>query len=134
MPKKKSQSSKAKTAKKPNKLDNLSQAHGKDETKESYKPTTLDQIWGDTGLWKYNTMSETGYKEELDNMTKSDLFAHASKHGIIPTDNRDLLVTKLMREFRKYVSAYRVPRTDTDGIKNFQDLPDDGKKILREGS
>lgn len=134
MPRKKSQPKKAKSAKKPNKMENLSQAHGKDESQDQYQPTTLDQVWGDTGLWKYNTMSEASYKEELDQMSKSDLFTHASKHGIIPTDNRDLLVTKLMREFRKYVSAYRVPRPNTDEIKNFADLPPEVKKILKEGS
>ena len=32
------------------KLESLSQAHGKEEKK--YKPTTLDQIWGDDGLAK----------------------------------------------------------------------------------
>ena len=67
MPKKKSTSK----AKKTSKLQGLSQAHGKDETKE-FQPTTLDQVWGDTGLWKYNTMNEDEYKDQLKQMSKAD--------------------------------------------------------------
>ena len=137
MPKKKSTPKKTKSTakqatKKSTKLENLTQAHGKDESKD-YQPTTLDQVWGDTGLWKYNTMDENEYRAELNEMSKSDLFAYASKNGIIPTDNRDLLVNKLTREFRKYVSTYRVPREDTDNVKNFNDLSPEVKKTLREG-
>ena len=132
MPRKKTTSKQTKSAKKPKKLENLSQAHGKDESKD-FKPTTLDQVWGDTGLWKYKTMDEKEYKLELDSMSKSDLFAHASKNGIIPTDNRDLLVNKLMREFTKYVSTYRVPKQDTNEIKTYNELPADVKKTLGEG-
>ena len=132
MPKKKSTSKKTKSTKKSSKLDNLSQAHGKDESK-GFQPTTLDQVWGDTGLWKYNTMDEKEYRAELNQMSKSDLFTHASKNGIIPTDNRDLLVNKLMREFTKYVSTYRVPRKDTDEIQTYNDLPENVKKTLGEG-
>tara|TARA_Y100000593_G_scaffold14974_1_gene28963 strand:+ start:18113 stop:18502 length:390 start_codon:yes stop_codon:yes gene_type:complete len=128
MPKKKSTSK----AKKTSKLQGLSQAHGKDETKE-FQPTTLDQVWGDTGLWKYNTMNEDEYKDQLKQMSKADLYAHASKNGIIPTDNRDLLVNKLVREFTKYVSTYRVPRQDTNEVKDYNQLPEDVKKTLGEG-
>ena len=128
MPKKKSTSK----AKKTSKLQGLSKAHGKDETKE-FQPTTLDQVWGDTGLWKYNTMNEDEYKDQLKQMSKADLYAHASKNGIIPTDNRDLLVNKLVREFTKYVSTYRVPRQDTNEVKDYNQLPEDVKKTLGEG-
>ena len=128
MPKKKSTSK----AKKTSKLQGLSQAHGKAETKE-FQPTTLDQVWGDTGLWKYNTMNEDEYKDQLKQMSKADLYAHASKNGIIPTDNRDLLVNKLVREFTKYVSTYRVPRQDTNEVKDYNQLPEDVKKTLGEG-
>ena len=139
MPKKKSTPKKTKStkkskaqAKKPTKLDSLDQAHGKDESKE-FEPTTLDQIWGDTGMWKYKTMDEKEYKTQLREMSKSDLFTHASKNGIIPTDNRDLLVNKLVREFTKYVSSYRVPKQDTNNLKKYDELPADVKKTLREG-
>ena len=43
-------------AKKKQNLEDLSQAHGKEE---KFVPTTLDQIWGDEGLSKYGTMEES---------------------------------------------------------------------------
>ena len=54
----------AKAAKKPGKksskkLESLSQTHGKEE----FKPTTLDQIWGDTGISKYGTLNEDEYEK-----------------------------------------------------------------------
>ena len=78
-------------------------------------------------------MNEDEYKDQLKQMSKADLYAHASKNGIIPTDNRDLLVNKLVREFTKYVSTYRVPRQDTNEVKDYNQLPEDVKKTLGEG-
>ena len=45
------------------KLESLSQAHGKEERK--YKPTTLDQIWGDDGLAKYGTHDQQEYEDKI---------------------------------------------------------------------
>jgi hypothetical protein len=42
-------------------------------------------------------------------MNLSDLQAHASTVGIIPVDNRHTLRERLVREFRKHVSAYKKP-------------------------
>ena len=54
-----------KTAKaKAGKLNSLSQTHGKTDKKPT--PTTLDQIWGDDGVWKYNTMAAEIYSRQLD--------------------------------------------------------------------
>jgi hypothetical protein len=87
-------------------IKNLSQTHGKEE---KFEPTTLDQIWGDDGSNVYGTMEETNYEGTLDNMNLSDLQAHASRVGIIPIDNRQTLRERLLREFRKHVSAYKKP-------------------------
>ena len=88
-------------AKKKRSTKSLSQTHGKEEKKT--RPTTLDQIWGDTGLSKYGTMDEAAYAEEISSMSKSDLQAHASTVGIIPIDNREMLSQRLIREFRKHI-------------------------------
>ena len=40
-------------------ISELSQTHGK---VEDFKPTTLDQIWGDDGLSKYQTLDEVQYR------------------------------------------------------------------------
>ncbi len=108
-------------------IKDMSQAHGKDE---KFQPTTLDQIWGDDGLGRYGTMEETEYKGQLDEMTKTDIRAHAMKLGLVPVDNRDLLVKTLLKEFNKHVSQFKKP-VDKESKSN--DMSDEVRKILGEG-
>jgi hypothetical protein len=107
-------------------LNKLSQTHGKTE---EFRPTTLDQIWGDTGAWKYQTMDESEYRGMLENMPRSDLTAHASKIGLIPIDDRNMLIGRLMGEFKKHVSTYRNTQSPTQSGP----LPPEVEKILKEG-
>ena len=109
------------------KMEALSQTHGKTE---KFKPTTLDQVWGDTGSWKYNTMDEGEYRGKIEGMPKSDLFAHANKVGLIPIDDRTQLIKRLMAEFKRHVSAYRYPHVDKTPSKP---LDSEAEKILKEG-
>jgi len=88
------------------KLDNMKQTHGRNET---YEATTLDQILGDTGMLKYGTMDVKEYTAELAQMNKAELQTHASKMGVIPIDNRELLTKGLVREFNRYGASYRRP-------------------------
>ena len=60
-------------------IKDVSQTHAKEE----FQPTTLDQIWGDTGSSTYGTMDEKVYVYRLNNMNLSDLQSHASHVGII---------------------------------------------------
>lgn len=113
--------------KKKKSIDNLSQAHGKEEKTQ---PTTLDQIWGDTGMMKYGTLNEDEYKKALDAMGKSDIFAHAAGVGIVPVDNREQLTKRLVKEFQKYASAYKKPLEDK---KEAPEISTDVLKILSEG-
>ncbi len=108
-------------------IKNLSQAHGKEE---KFEPTTLDQIWGDDGTSTYGTLNENAYTIQLDDMNLSDLQAHASTVGIIPVDNRHTLRERLVREFRKHVSAYKKPVQESIPITN---LEKEAVKILSEG-
>tara|TARA_Y100000593_G_C4320808_1_gene343663 strand:+ start:212 stop:616 length:405 start_codon:yes stop_codon:yes gene_type:complete len=108
-------------------LQNLSQTHGKTE---EFKPTTLDQIWGDTGTWKYQTMDESEYGGMLENMPKSDLLAHAQKVGLIPIDDRTQLTKRLILEFRRHVSTYRMSNSNQATSKP---LSKEAEKILKEG-
>lgn len=114
-------------AKKETNLENLSQTHGKTE---EFRPTTLDQIWGDTGTWKYKTMDESEYRGMLENMPRSDLSSHASKIGLIPIDDRNMLIGRLVSEFKKHVVAYRSPMVDGG---NQQPVSKEAEKILKEG-
>ena len=114
-------------AKRKKSTKSLSQTHGKEEKKT--RPTTLDQIWGDTGLSKYGTVDEATYADEISSMSKSDLQAHASTVGIIPIDNREMLSQRLMREFRKHIASYNTPMEKKRGIK----ISKTAKSILAEG-
>lgn len=108
------------------KITELKQTHGK---VEGSKPTTLDQIWGDTGLSKYKTLVETEYLERLNEMSRTDLQTHATSLGIIPVENREILTGRLVKEFRKHVSAYTAPNNQIASAKVSQKALD----ILKEG-
>lgn len=85
----------------------LKQIHGK---VESFQATTLDQIWGDTGLnANYPTFNQEEYEQQLSEMTKADLFAHAVKVGVLPVDDREQLHKRLIKEFCRYTASYRHP-------------------------
>lgn len=130
---KKSKTPKKKTtAKRTSKLKNLKQAHGKDESQE-FKPRTLDQVWGDTGLGKYNTFDESVYRDKLDNMAKTDLQAHATKIGLVPIDNRSTLTQRLMREFKKHVNSFKPSGLNVSSSIEADKVPDEIRKILGEG-
>ena len=109
------------------KMKSLSQTHGKEE---SFKPTTLAQIWGDDGISKYGTLNETEYVQKIDEMHFSDLKTHAADLGLIPVDYRHLLSKRLLSEFRSHVNEYTTP-VDNDAIP---DSPSEKvRKILEEG-
>ena len=110
------------------KLGDIKQVHGKVEAK--FVPTTLDQIWGDDGTSLYGTNNLETYQSRIFDMNMSDLHAHASRVGIIPVDNRNMLTDRLLREFTHHVSAYRKPTTAENENIN---IPDKVKKILAEG-
>lgn len=109
------------------KVSDLHQTHGK---VEEFEPSTLDQVWGDDGFTVYKTLNEKEYLEKLDEMAKVDLQAHATKVGLIPTDNVMLLREKLLKEFRRHVSLYRRPKATKEKQIN---LSKEVKDILGEG-
>ncbi len=111
------------------KAKEMIQTHAMEE-KESFEKTTLDQVWGDEGSSKYGTLDEGKYSNEIRGMNRSDLHSHAVKMGILPIDNRDLLTSRLMREFRKHVLAYRKPKR---GKRTREKLSGTASSILSEG-
>jgi len=110
-------------------VKNITQAHGKEENAQ---PTTLDQIWGDTGLWKYNTMDAEEYQSYLRELNKTDLQAHATKIGLIPIDNKEMLSKRLLREFKRHVSSYNVSNKTPNAEKD-RNVSAKVKNILAEG-
>lgn len=118
---------KKKTTANTKKLDNLSQTHGKSD---DFTPTTLDQIWGDDGTSKYGTLNEEEYLKKLEGMTKSDIYLHASKLGIVPVDDRGRLEKTLLNDFRKHVAKFKMPSQIDDAHEK---LPKNIREILEEG-
>jgi len=123
---------KKKSTKKPTKnkkksLESLSQVHGKEE---KFQPTTLEQVWGETGHTKYGTTDVNDYIRRLDDMNKSDLQAHAHVIGFVPVDDRVTLTKKLISEFKKYVSGFCKPLIQPSPGGP---VSDEAKKILSEG-
>ena len=104
------------------KLQNLHQIDGNADVSPAPNPddaprkrvkvknaTTLDQIWGDTGLGKYGTHDPAEYKTYIYSLNKSDLQAHAQKVGLLPSDNTPVLLSRLEREFARHVMAFSAP-------------------------
>jgi len=110
----------------PKKVNKLNQVHGKEE---SAKPTTLDQIWGDTGLSKYRTLEASEYEVYLKQLNKSDLQRHAAEMGIVPVDSREMLSNRLLKEFNRYVASFKMPTAN----QNTGPISDEVRKILSEG-
>ena len=119
----------AKKKSKVKKVKDMAQTHGMEEPAE---PTALDQVWGDTGVSKYKTMDTNEYESQLDEMNKSDLQAHAQKIGLLPIDNVTQLRGRLLREFKKHVSAYKKPKTHPHSWST-KSLSAESRKILSEG-
>jgi hypothetical protein len=113
--------------KKKTKLKDLSQIDAKEE---KAKPTTLDQIWGDSGLSKYNTMDFEEYKARINSMNRTDIQAHAVQIGMLPTDNHQMLIARLEREFLRHIGSYSAPGETKQ--KNTK-IPKEVQKILAEG-
>jgi len=89
-------------------LDKLSQAHGMEE-KSKYEPTTLDQVWGDDGIGKYNTMDPSEYGVRINAMGLADLKNEAIRVGLLPVDSMDQLRDRLKNEFMGHLNSYRKP-------------------------
>ena len=109
-------------------LNKINQTHAKVEKK--FEPTTLDQIWGDDGTSEYGTLDYESYKSKVFDMNMSDLQAHASRVGVVPIDNRNMLTDRLLREFSKHITSFKKPVEDAS---NQQNVPDKIKSILAEG-
>lgn len=128
---KKPKKSVKKTAKaeKKTEMKEMSQTHGKVEEPQEVVATTLDQIWGDEGLAKYKTLEDKVYRDSLQRMSLTDLQTEAQRIGLVPVDNREMLTTRLMREFRTHAQQYQAPPQPTDP----KEYGDDVYRILKEG-
>lgn len=110
-------------------LEDYMQTHGMEEAVER-KPTTLEQVWGNDGTTKYNTLDSEVYADRLANMTRTDLQREARKRGLVPIEDGKRLKERLMREFKIYVGGLTMP---TKQKKEKKEIPAEVLKTLREG-
>lgn len=99
------------------KLTDLRQVDGKLHPEDEGKPeiTTLDQLFGNTGLNKYKTLNATEYSAELNGMNTADLREHATKMQIIPRDiSNERLKKQLLIEFNRFVASYNKPSSKSN--------------------
>ena len=128
MPKKKT-AKKAEGSQKKVTLTDMEQTDGMDQS-QKYEKTSLDQVWGDNGVSEYRTLDAEVYAKTLDNMSKSDLKQEAIRVGLLPIDNVDQLMGRLMRQFNSHVSSYKAPKSIASNKVN---LSDEAIRILGEG-
>lgn len=96
-------------SKKIKRLSDIEQTNG--SLDDVYEHNTLDQILGEASNLRYETLDEKEYKNYLLSLNKTDLYSHAVSLGIMPSDNRSRLETRLMNEFFEYTAKYKTPRT-----------------------
>lgn len=87
---------------------NTESTHGKTT---NFRKTTLEQVWGDTGLSRYKTLDLEEYKAHIKGMSKSDLQSHAANVGVLPKDDTGLLSKNLIKEFCSYSAGFKRPNS-----------------------
>lgn len=120
-----------KKAKKTVTLKATSQIDGKAQDHGSQIPGTLDQIMNES-MSMYSARSSEEYISQLAEMNQTDLQSHAYKVGLIPIDDRKVLVERLAQEFRAWASR-QAPITTHNNINSIN-ISDDVRKTLREGA
>lgn len=127
MPKKKTEESKAKKSKK---IEELNQTDGMAIEEARTQPTSLEQVWGDDGTYKYKTLAESEYIETLSEMSKADLKQEAIRVGLLPIDSMEQLKNRLGKEFRAHAMKYNKPKVDDN---QNEEVSAEARKILSEG-
>jgi len=93
---------------------------------------SLDQILGENvSVYKATTSEE--YRQQIAEMNQTDLQAHALKVGLIPIEDRKVLVARLAQEFDRW-QVRMMPQGSIANAKKLEDLDEKVRKILREGA
>ncbi|REK60333.1 MAG: hypothetical protein DWQ49_05865 [Bacteroidetes bacterium] len=110
-------------------LEDYMQTHGMDENAPR-GPSSLEQVWGNDGTTRYNTLDADVYAARLADMTRVDLQREAQKRGIVPIEDGKKLRDRLIKEFKLYVGSLTMPPISK---KEKKEIPADVLKTLREG-
>lgn len=106
----------------------MQQADGKIYNK--YGVRSIDELLGLSSN-KYNTHDVDKYEAQLNEMNTSDLQAHSIGLGVLPKEDRRLLVQLLLKQFRIANSAHLNPAEEAPGIT--KKITKETLRILAEG-
>lgn len=113
-------------------LENGAQIDGKAQAAPEHLHGSLDQILGETiSVYKAKNVDE--YRQQIAEMNQTDLQSHALKVGLIPIEDRKVLVGRLVQEFERWQSKM-MPQGNIKGSKVLEDMDEKVRKILREGA
>ena len=129
---------------KTNKLSQLKQTDGRDDSPEvnsvdnrfepgQTRPKTLAQFFGETIAGRYKTTNEEEYTNFLKTLNKSDLYEHAIKCNLAPKDDRQRLVAALIREFKRTVASYKPLPVLKQHDKDNKKITAETMRILAQG-
>lgn len=109
------------------KINDMELIHGKQKP----NPITMDEVWGiHENIYKQDNIQD--YTSYIKSLNQIDLFAHAAKAGIKPSNaNRSLTEKKLIKAFAEYTSARRTPPAPKEHIKDKKAAQERISKILR---
>lgn len=89
-------------------------------------PTDLYDLLGEHKKSPYAGINAEQYKREIEGMDSSDLYSHAIEIGLIPIDNRRVLLSRLEKEFSRHrikmTSSQSVPALEGKRAKKFLDV------------
>jgi hypothetical protein len=123
----------SKTKKKSLKLEVQAQLDGKCDDKPQVQIAgSLDSIMGEC-LSLYSVRNIEDYKNQISEMNQTDLQTHAYKIGLVPIEDRRVLISRLCTEFERWNT--RMSPHDVGGLtKTINDIDNRAQKILREGA
>lgn len=84
------------------KLIQMQMADGKMYNKHGVK--SIDELLG-ISTNKYKIIDDKEYEKYIDRLNTSDLQAHATKVGVLPNQDRNVLTKRLLKEFKLHVSS-----------------------------
>ena len=123
--------------KKATKLTNLKQVDGM--VRETYaaqdpvvlktKLRSIDELWGFKGS-TYPTLNENEYHISVAALNKVDLQRECVRVGLIPPEDRNVMIERLLREFRRTITSLNLSRTQPVTLKASKVAKD----ILSEGA
>jgi hypothetical protein len=93
---------------------------------------SLDELLG-TRQEKYSTRDIEEYEFKLNEMNTSDLHTHATQVGVLPNQDRAVLVRRLLREFRISNSEYLNTYEKASSFGNGKEITEEVRRILGEG-